>query len=192
MAGLEVEVMLDGEVRELASPASLFIPAGALHSYRVLGGSGYYVNHVLHGEYNDSLLEPEPLAAGAAEQERAKSAGSRYGSQIRSFLAARAGLAPGCLTEHLDLIEAGVLDSLGLLELFAFLEELTGARLEGNQMNVDAVRTIRSICENFASGSFEDESVRAFPGGNGASPAVGVWPARSDFAGGAVSGEAVS
>jgi 2-isopropylmalate synthase len=59
-AGLNVEVMLEGRRFPLASPASVFIPAGVAHSYRVVAGSGTFINHVLAGDYNSSLLEPAP------------------------------------------------------------------------------------------------------------------------------------
>jgi len=58
--GLSVEVSLDDERFGVDSPASVFIPAGIRHSYRVIGGSGTYLNHVLSGSYNDSLLDPVP------------------------------------------------------------------------------------------------------------------------------------
>lgn len=56
LKGLRVEVMLEGATRTLESPASLFVPAGTLHSYRILNGCGLFLNHVLAGSYNDSLL----------------------------------------------------------------------------------------------------------------------------------------
>ncbi|MGF1427367.1 hypothetical protein [Kitasatospora sp. LaBMicrA B282] len=55
--GLSVEVTLGDRVFPLASPASVFIPAGVPHGYRVLGGAGTYLNHVLAGDYNSSLLD---------------------------------------------------------------------------------------------------------------------------------------
>lgn len=57
-AGLSVEVTLGDEVFLVRSPASVFIPAGVAHGYRVVGGAGTYLNHVLAGDYNSSLLEP--------------------------------------------------------------------------------------------------------------------------------------
>lgn len=57
MKGLEVEVNLGGVVKTITSPSSVFIPSGMPHSYRVLSGQGLYINHVLNGEYNSSLLE---------------------------------------------------------------------------------------------------------------------------------------
>jgi 2-isopropylmalate synthase len=56
--GLTVEVRLGESLHRLESPASVFIPAGIVHSYRVLGGSGTYLNHVLSGSYEESLLDP--------------------------------------------------------------------------------------------------------------------------------------
>lgn len=56
--GLSVEVTLGDKVAPLQSPASVFIPAGVPHGYRVVGGAGTYLNHVLAGDYNSSLLEP--------------------------------------------------------------------------------------------------------------------------------------
>jgi 2-isopropylmalate synthase len=57
LGGLRVEVQLGHEVKEIDSPACLFIPSGVDHSYRVIGGEGLYINFVLAGSYNDSLLE---------------------------------------------------------------------------------------------------------------------------------------
>ncbi|MER5968942.1 hypothetical protein ABT112_04195 [Streptomyces sp. NPDC002055] len=56
--GLRVEVTLGDRVFPVQSPASVFIPAGVAHGYRVVGGAGTYLNHVLAGDYNSSLLDP--------------------------------------------------------------------------------------------------------------------------------------
>ena len=60
LSGLKIEVTVGKVVRQLDSPASVFIPAGLSHTYRILSGSGVFINHVLSGSYNDSLLEPLP------------------------------------------------------------------------------------------------------------------------------------
>jgi 2-isopropylmalate synthase len=71
LTGLEVEVRLGSRVFPVVSPASVFIPASVSHSYRVVSGGGYFVNHVLAGEYNASLLEPHAaLKAWAAQAAR--------------------------------------------------------------------------------------------------------------------------
>ena len=54
--GLEVEVELEEDVFTLKSPAAVLIPSGRLHKYRILSGAGIYVNHVLSGSYNESLI----------------------------------------------------------------------------------------------------------------------------------------
>lgn len=50
-----------------------------------------------------------------------------------------------------DLFEAGVLDSMGLLELIAFIEEEFEVSLDANQMNVNNFRTISQIVALVAS-----------------------------------------
>lgn len=57
--GLKVEVELDGERFVLESPASVVIPPGKPHSYRILQGSGTYINYVMSGDYHESLFEEE-------------------------------------------------------------------------------------------------------------------------------------
>jgi 2-isopropylmalate synthase len=54
--GLEVEVQLETELFTLKSPAAVLIPSGRLHKYRILRGAGTYINHVLSGSYNESLI----------------------------------------------------------------------------------------------------------------------------------------
>ncbi|WP_405532670.1 hypothetical protein OG592_35265 [Streptomyces avidinii] len=56
--GLSVKVTLGDEVIAVESPASVFIPSGVAHGYRVVSGAGTYLNHVLAGDYNSSLLDP--------------------------------------------------------------------------------------------------------------------------------------
>jgi 2-isopropylmalate synthase len=55
--GLTVEVILGDEKFKIESPASVFIPSGVRHSYRVISGEGLFINTVLSGTYNESLLE---------------------------------------------------------------------------------------------------------------------------------------
>ena len=56
-SGLTVEVLVGNETRVVHSPASVFIPAGEVHAYRPMKGGGTYINYVLSGDYNSSLLE---------------------------------------------------------------------------------------------------------------------------------------
>ncbi len=57
LQGLKVEVQINDSYSLINSPASVFIPAGVYHSYKVIDGEGIFVNHVLNGNYNESLLE---------------------------------------------------------------------------------------------------------------------------------------
>lgn len=57
LTGLTAEVVLGEEKFIVNSPCSVFIPSGVRHSYRAVAGEGLYLNHVLAGTYNDSLLE---------------------------------------------------------------------------------------------------------------------------------------
>jgi 2-isopropylmalate synthase len=61
LTGLSVEVSLGEKTVTIRSPASVFIPAGLVHSYRVLDGAGLFMNHVLSGSYDESLLAPISL-----------------------------------------------------------------------------------------------------------------------------------
>lgn len=55
--GLTVEVTISGQSRTLTSPATAFIPSGAEHSYRFVGGKGSFINFVHKGKYEKSLLD---------------------------------------------------------------------------------------------------------------------------------------
>ena len=56
LSGLKVEVVLGNTTKIVDSPACVFVPAGISHTYYILEGKGYYINHVSGGIYNDSLL----------------------------------------------------------------------------------------------------------------------------------------
>lgn len=66
LRGLRAEVTLDGERREIASPATVYIPAGVVHSSRLTEGAGHFCHIVLSGDYTDSLMAPLGEAAAAA------------------------------------------------------------------------------------------------------------------------------
>ena len=57
LLGLKVEASLADRAFRVESPASVFVPAGLEHGYRVIGGSGLIVHHVLAGTYASSLLD---------------------------------------------------------------------------------------------------------------------------------------
>lgn len=56
LEGLTCEVTLGNEKYIISSPTSVFIPQGLEHTYRLISGSGKYINIVLSGDYNKSLF----------------------------------------------------------------------------------------------------------------------------------------
>jgi acyl carrier protein len=61
---------------------------------------------------------------------------------IESFLP---GERPENLPANLNLIQAGILDSLALVETASFLEELAGCELEGYELTPDNVGSIAAM-----------------------------------------------
>ncbi len=64
LEGLKAEVVLDDEIYIVSSPATVFIPGGAVHSYRLIEGSGHFSHIVLKGNYNDSLITTDETFIG--------------------------------------------------------------------------------------------------------------------------------
>ncbi len=58
LTGLRAEVTLDGERHEVSSPATVYIPAGIVHSSRLTRGAGHFCHIILSGDYADSLMAP--------------------------------------------------------------------------------------------------------------------------------------
>lgn len=48
---LEVEVFIDGQALPIHAPATVFVPAGALHALRILRGTGTVLSIVRSGTY---------------------------------------------------------------------------------------------------------------------------------------------
>jgi len=51
------------------------------------------------------------------------------------------------VTSHTDLLESGLLDSLLLMDLIFHIEEVSGIRIEGDQVNPSNFRSIAAIVE---------------------------------------------
>ncbi|HWX16941.1 MAG TPA: hypothetical protein VNY07_10170 [Chthoniobacterales bacterium] len=122
LAGLTVEVSLGHERFIAESPSSVFIPSGVPHSYRVLAGSGLFVNHVLAGDYNSSLLDLADLKKGVRSDLKAGEATSMAAEFLFDFVRDRApSLDISCST---PLVE--VFDSLLFLDFFLHIEKAYG------------------------------------------------------------------
>jgi len=52
----------------------------------------------------------------------------------------------GHLREDTPLITTGILDSLGVLKLMAFLERCFSIRIEAREVDIDDLNTIQSMC----------------------------------------------
>ena len=64
-------------------------------------------------------------------------------ADVLAFLKKRASVAVP--SPETDLIEAGVLDSLVLIDLLVFLEEEYGVRLPVDKLEIDQVRSVARI-----------------------------------------------
>ena len=51
LGDLTVEVILDGEGHEVTGPACVFVPAGMMHTIRMIRGSGYSFGILRAGKY---------------------------------------------------------------------------------------------------------------------------------------------
>ena len=92
----------------------------------------------------DDRLEPKPDQAATPAESHT---GSGTEAEIRRFLAEIFFLGddPASLPSSKSLIEAGILDSTGILELIGFLEEGFGIRVEDNELipeNLDSIENI--------------------------------------------------
>jgi acyl carrier protein len=50
------------------------------------------------------------------------------------------------------LFESGPIDSLGILQLIAFIEKTTGRKIPTRLVTMDHFRTVDAICESFGKG----------------------------------------
>lgn len=71
--GLRCEALVDGVTEPVDSPATVYVPAGAPHTYRILDGAGYVLNIVLAPDYHSSLPDlPANEEPGAAARSTAR------------------------------------------------------------------------------------------------------------------------
>ncbi|HKH48367.1 MAG TPA: D-alanine--poly(phosphoribitol) ligase subunit 2 [Thermoanaerobaculia bacterium] len=67
--------------------------------------------------------------------------------QIREFIVFSfvRGEQPEALDPDLNLIEAGILDSLAIIEVADYLESLSGAPVQGHEINPETMGTISAM-----------------------------------------------
>jgi acyl carrier protein len=73
--------------------------------------------------------------------------GSEIESQLREFVASNFGFRGGSasMDGNLDMLEQGVLDSTGVLEVVAFLESDLGVKVEDEEMVPENLSTMNRI-----------------------------------------------
>lgn len=64
---------------------------------------------------------------------------------LKQWLAEKSGTKLPVITDELDLLYAGILDSLMLLELVSFLEEAYGFTVSWGDVDMDDFRTVTNI-----------------------------------------------
>lgn len=142
LTGLTAEVTLGDEKFLVESPCSVFIPSGVRHSYRAIAGEGIYLNHVLAGSYNESLLEEAVPEAPSQEPADAPCTpeGTEYEQAAMDRLVAYVnGRYPKVSMSHETRVNE-VFDSLAYLDFFLHMEEQ-----EGQSLSLDAL----SACNTF-------------------------------------------
>lgn len=147
LSGLKAEVRLDDDIFVVDSPASVFIPAGITHSYRIMAGSGLFVNHVLEGEYNASLLDNFIADSGSFKEADDMSSSVSQSVAFRSSQITNSSLQdfirdrlPASAVSP-DTLVLSLFDSLTYLDFFIYLEGIYG-----DAISLDTV----SSCKTFA------------------------------------------
>lgn len=69
-------------------------------------------------------------------------------ARVREFIIREfaIGMTPPELDADLDLVESGILDSLGLLIVIAWIEDLLGVEIDAGAVDTADFRSVGSIC----------------------------------------------
>ena len=80
---------------------------------------------------------------------------TEYSTKIKDFIITE--VSPDLNLPGLDddqlLIDSGIIDSLGVLRILAFLDETFGIDLSDGEIKLENFRTVRTICEMIERGS---------------------------------------
>ena len=80
---------------------------------------------------------------------------NEYSTKIKDFIITE--VSPDLNLPGLDddqlLIDSGIIDSLGVLRILAFLDETFGIDLSDGEIKLENFRTVRTICEMIERGS---------------------------------------
>jgi acyl carrier protein len=74
---------------------------------------------------------------------------SEFSDQIKQFIIVEVSpeLKLQRISDDEALLESGIVDSLGILRILAFIDETFGVDLASDEIRLENFRTIRSICE---------------------------------------------
>jgi acyl carrier protein len=79
---------------------------------------------------------------------------TEYSDKIKEFIITEVNpdLGLQSLDDDQPLIDSGIVDSLGVLRILAFLDEAFGIDLSGDEIKLQNFRTVRTICDLIARG----------------------------------------
>lgn len=66
---------------------------------------------------------------------------------LRDFIIATYNVPPSSLSDDLNIIESGVVDSAGIIELSAFVEEAFGITIQDEDISEDNFGSIKSMAD---------------------------------------------
>lgn len=69
--------------------------------------------------------------------------------EVKKFISEKAGIDSSLIQEDTLIIESGYVDSLILVELIIFIENLTGNSIDIDDFKVSKFSTIKSIYKNY-------------------------------------------
>jgi len=77
---------------------------------------------------------------------------TEYSTKLKEFIITEVNPDLGLvrLDDDEPLIASGIVDSLGVLRILAFLDEAFGIDLSGDEIKLENFRSVRSICELIA------------------------------------------
>jgi len=77
---------------------------------------------------------------------------AQFKNALKRFLATLAESSGETITDEMDLIESGVIDSLNLVKLIVFIEEQAGTEIPIETLDLDHIRTVTAIISYYAGG----------------------------------------
>jgi len=75
---------------------------------------------------------------------------TEFEADLRRFLSSLVESGDDTITDDMDLIETGVIDSLNIVSLLTFIEERTGADIPIETLDLDHIRNIKAMMIHYA------------------------------------------